>query len=182
MYQCHATLTSVTSFVSDDVWQQLERPAAASATGRPSVLTAVVAAVLTTAAVVGAGLTGVIEPQIIADPARLTLHPDRHAWTETWRLNTQAFGAHRVSVDPAAAPGVRATATPASFVVHHSSLVAVTVHYVVTDCALAPGGTIRLRVEVSQPWGTQDVTAADQGAIFPFPAAGPARAVCAPHG
>lgn len=172
----------MTGFVSDDVWQQLQRPAADSATGRRGVLVAVLAAVLVTAAVVGVGLTGVIEPRVVADPARLTLDPGQHAWTETWQLYTEALGAHRVRVDPAAAPGVRATATPASVVVHHSTLVTVTVHYAVTNCALAPRGTIPLRVEVSQPWGTQHVTAADYGSISPFPAAGPARAVCAPHG
>jgi hypothetical protein len=171
----------MTSFVSDDVWRQLAPRAAGSATGRRSVLTAVLAAVLITAAVVAVGLPGVVEPRVVADPSRLTLHHGRRAWTETWQLYTQALGAHRVRVDPAAAPGVRATATPASFVVHHSTLVAVTVHYVVTDCALAPGGTIPLRVEVSQPWGTQHVTAADHGSIFPFPAAGPARAACTTH-
>jgi hypothetical protein len=158
MYQCPATLTSVTTWLSDDTWTSLDPTAGRlNRSGRRALIGGLVGAAAVLAAV-GLGFgSGVLAPRLSLGPFSTRVDAPTHSYVLTATVHNEGKLTERIVSVGAAMPGVRArldSVRPSSVPAGGSARLAVRV--TVTHCEEAEGNDsppIKWALRVDRPWG-----------------------------
>jgi hypothetical protein len=166
MYQCSATLTTVTIWLSDETWSQLD-PRAGRLRGRSRIALTVslIAAAVLVLAGIAAGRSGLLSPRISAHWQEIHTLPGSHAITETLLLSTDGTFDERLTGVAAGGPGLRVTATtPLPALIPQSRSLPFTVRITITDCAVVANTGVRIVLRVHRFWGTASHPINEDGA------------------
>jgi hypothetical protein len=153
-------LTSVTTWVSDETWAQLD-PDAGRLHGRSRIVLAVatVAVVLVGSVAVAAGQAGLITPRINAELQEQRSAPGSHTVSEKFLLSTQHNVDETVTGVAAGGPGIgvqAVTRLPAT--IPRSGVLVLSLRVTVHDCGALGDHGLPVIIHFHRFWGTASTT------------------------